>query len=163
MADEPAPQCAEFRHRVPGRARVRLKSPVADAKRLEDLADLLSVLAGVHKVDINPATGSILFRHEHACDPLIAAEEAGLLRILLPPEAEPFDPAEAILERIGQADAAISRASGGRMDAMQAAMVGLVLGGLVQLARGQIAGPALTLFGQAATLAMARPLRKFVR
>jgi hypothetical protein len=46
---------------------------------------------------------------------------------------------------------------------MEVTIAGLVLGGLVQMARGRIAGPALTLFGQAVTLAIARPLRKFVK
>jgi hypothetical protein len=154
---------AHLRHRIPGRTRIRLQAPVPSPERLEDLADQLSALAGVHAVDINPATGSILFRHERTCDPLIATEEAKLIETLATPDIEPFDPMGEILRRVGQFETLVDRASGGRLDAMEATIAGLVFGGLVQMARGKIAGPALTLFGQAVTLAMARPPRKSVK
>lgn len=154
---------AQLRHRIPGRTRLRLQAPVPEADRLEVLADKLSALAGVHAVDINPATGSVLIRHEPDCDPLGAATAARLIDLLPPPEPEPFDPTGAILRQLEAADAAVTRASSGRLDLMQATIGGLVLLGLVQLGRGRVAGPALTLFGQAASLAMGRPLLKFVR
>ena len=163
MARKSAALTAQLRHRIPGRTRIRLQDPVPDPERLEELADQLSALAGVDAVDINPGTGSVLFRHEHAYDPLIAAAEAKLIDTLPAPKPEPFDPTGELIKRIGQLDTMAIRASSGRFDAMEVTIAGLVLGGLVQMARGRVAGPALTLFGQAVTLAMARPLRKFVK
>jgi hypothetical protein len=160
MAKKSAALTARLRHRIPGRTRIRLQAPLPGPDRLDALADQLSALPGVQTVDINPATGSILLHHEPARDPLAAAEEAELIKILPALEPEPFDPTGEILRRIGQIDALVDRASGGRLDAMEVTIAGLVFGGLMQMARGKVAGPALTLFGQAVTLAMARPPRK---
>jgi hypothetical protein len=61
---------------------------------------------------------------------------------------------------IARLDGAVKGATGGQVDLWGLAFAGLVAGGVVQLSRGRVAGPALALFGQAATLAMARPLKR---
>ncbi len=55
---------------------------------------------------------------------------------------------------LGRLNGAFAQASGGRMDVTNAAFVALVAAGFVQLARGRVAGPAITLFGHALTLAL---------
>lgn len=151
------------RHRMPGRTRISLVEPQPPMDQLETLADSLAEMDGVRAVDIRPQTGSIVIRHDHGGDPVAAASEGGLVELLPEPPREPFDPAKDILGRVGDFDAYLARVSEGRLDAWGLAFTGLVAAGLIQIARGRVLGPATGLFGQAATLALARPLRKFVQ
>jgi len=163
MADAAGPYPVRLRHRMPGRTRISLTEPLPSAEQLESLADQLAALAGVHAVDIRLQTGSIVIRHERDCDPVAAASEGGLVDILPEPPPEPFDAPSEIIKGFGKFDAYLSRVSEGRLDAWGLAFTGLVAAGVVQIARGKMLSPATALFGQAASLAMARPLRKFVQ
>ncbi|TCT07801.1 hypothetical protein [Aquabacter spiritensis] len=159
MADAAAPPLsARIVHTLDGRTRLRLLgTPPHD--RLIALADALAA-AGIEKVDIRPRTGSIVLTHSGPLSGLSdALEEAGLH--LLPRIAEPQKDAVAEAgERVAQADLVLRLTSGGTLDLRNAAFLGLMAAGLVQLARGRIAGPALTLFGQAATLALMEARRR---
>ncbi len=159
MAETAGPYPARLRHRLPGRTRMCLAEPLPATEQLEALAERLAGLDGVHAVDIRPGTGSIVILHDREGDPAARASESLLVELLPDTPREPFDPSKEILERFGQLDAYLSRITEGRLDARGLAFSGLVAAGLIQIARGNALGPATTLFGQAATLALARPLK----
>lgn len=164
----PDPVRALLRHRTSGRVRLVLEAPTPDRERLEHLAQALVGVAGVTEAELRPSTGSVILRHEGTFEAILPLLARAGLRVGVPDdkhqdaETEPLDPVKEIAGLLGQSDAALARLTGGRLDLWGASFSLLLAAGAVQLARGRIAGPALTLFGQAATLAMARPLRKFV-
>jgi hypothetical protein len=50
-------------HHIPGRLRVRLPRSKRDPRLLSELREFVAGLGGVHRVEINPATGSILVHY----------------------------------------------------------------------------------------------------
>ncbi|MCT2398752.1 hypothetical protein [Novosphingobium mangrovi (ex Huang et al. 2023)] len=158
-----APIKAELRHRMSGRIRVALEHPLPSRDALETLAGTLSAARNVEEVEIRPRSGSLIVRHRGAYEDVSRAlARAGLHIEVKEHPAGPADPIEQTLSRLSTADAVLQRVTNGRIDIWSAGFSALVGAGLIQLARGQVAGPALTLFGQAATLVMARPLRRFL-
>lgn len=140
-------------HQIPGRTRLRLAEAPAHA-RLVRLADDLAA-AGIDKIEIRPGTGSIILTHTAPWAELDGPlSDCGLVCAPQVQETPPKPPMEEAGERIAKADLMVTLFSGGRIDLPNAAFLGLMVGGLVQLARGRVAGPALTLFGQALTLAV---------
>lgn len=166
MPAEGEPVAAQLRHQAPGRIRAELSAPLPARERLERLATDLAALPQVTAAEIRPGSGSVIMRHQGDPDSLPdRLAEAGL-RLTDTPNAAPdapIDPIGTSISLLSRADRAIAAASDGRLDIWGAAFGLLVAAGMVQLARGRIAGPALALFGQAATLALARPLRNFIR
>lgn len=51
-------------HHIPGRLRVRLPKANRDPDQLRQLREFVQGLGGVHRVEINPTTGSILVHYE---------------------------------------------------------------------------------------------------
>ncbi len=147
-----------LRHQTGGRVRIGLESPLPDEAALQGLVEWLGGLRGVQTVEIRPTTGSLIILHDGEFAPIAKAiADAGTFTFLPPEEAAPIDPIGDTMHRLSAADAAIGRLSGGRTDLLSVVFAGLVIAGIAQMARGRVAGPALTLFGQAATLAMTRP------
>jgi len=144
------------RHRMPG----RLRFAVATGD-LERAAAALAALPTMESVEPRPASGSIVVRHRGPLEDQ-ALVDAGfdLTAPASPDPATPADPIGTAMAGLSRLDRNIKAATGGQLDIWGLAFGGLVAGGVIQLARGRVAGPALALFGQAATLAMARPLRR---
>lgn len=158
MAERPRPVHARLAHRAGTRTRLVLLAKVAH-ERLVALADALAA-AGIEKVEIRPDTGSIILTHGTSWEDLAPVLDGAGLKVAAeaPPEPEPA-PIEEAAARLAKADLLMAFATKGRLDLQNAAFLALALGGLVQLARGRVAGPALTLFGQALTLAVLRDRR----
>lgn len=153
-----------LKHRMPGRVRIVLDRPLPDRERLESLAVALAAIPGIDTAEIRPASGSVVIRHRGDFDELrelIARKGVQIASSTM--LARPIDPMGVAARQLGAVDGAIARLTDGRADLWSLAFAGLVAGGVIQLARGRVAGPALTLLGQAATLTMARPLRTFIR
>jgi hypothetical protein len=152
-----------LRHQMPGRMRVSLEHPLPDRDMLASLAERLAAARGAEEIEIRPQSGSIIVRYQGDYEDLVASLRHAGLQIEAPPARTeaPKDPIEASVRKIAAADTAIRRWTGGRTDVWGLSYALLVLTGLIQLGRGKVAGPALTVFGQAATLAMARPLKRF--
>lgn len=151
---------ATLAHRCAGRARLALVGPLPDRERLTELADAASGIAGLTSIEIRLVTGSIILKHEGAFEPIQAAlaAEAGLI-VLPKPPAMPFDPVIAAASQLSALDSGMRKVTGEGVDLRKTLFMGLIAAGLVQVARGRIAGPALTLFGQAVTVAMSWPAR----
>lgn len=159
MADAaPLHVYARIAHQTGGRTRLALTGTVPHA-RLVSLADHLAGV-GIEKVEIRPGTGSIILTHATPWTGLKGAVEAAGLKVsAAPPPPEEEDPITETEGRLAKADLMMALLSKGKLDLQNAAFLALVLGGLVQLARGRVGGPALTLFGQALTLALLKERR----
>lgn len=154
MADAaPLHVYARLAHQTGGRTRLSLAGTVPH-ERLVNLADRLAA-AGIEKVEIRPGTGSIILTHSEPWSKLSKAVEGAGLKVSTPPPPEPEqDPITETKDRLSQADFLMALFSNGKVDLQNAAFLALLLTGLLQLARGRVAGPALTLFGQALTIAV---------
>ncbi len=145
-------------HQIEGRTRLSISGTVPH-ERLVALADRLAE-TGIEKVEIRPATGSIILTHSASWASLGNVVASAGLKVAAPtpppPEEDPITETEA---RLAKADLLMALFSKGKLDLQNAAFLALVLGGFVQLARGRVGGPALTLFGQALTLAMLKDRR----
>ncbi|WP_170304640.1 hypothetical protein [Croceicoccus estronivorus] len=152
-----------LRHTMPGRIRIVLDHPLPARDHLQWLASALATVENVQEVEIRPRSGSVIIHHVGEYDTLVdKLDDAGLtIETALVTDAA-ADPIGQVVERLSQADAVLKKWSGGKADIWNVVFSALVAGGFIQLARGRVAGPALTLFGQAATLAMSRPLRRFL-
>lgn len=158
MAEAHRPVHARLAHLTPGRTRLALLGKVPH-ERLVVLADALAE-AGIEKVEIRPHTGSIILIHDAPWDTLAPALGKAGLKVAAPAPPEPEQPPiEEASSRLAKADLMMALFTNGRLDLQNAAFLALALGGLVQLARGRVAGPALTLFGQALTLALLKDRR----
>lgn len=146
-----------IRHRLPGRLRIALTAPPEDPQERSRLVAALASGGDVTAAELRPLTGSLVIAHDGPAEPILQRwSEAGLLTVLPAEERAPEGPVEEMLGRLRTADAAVTRLSGGRIDLVGAAFLGLVGVGLLQLARGHFAGSATSLFSQAAALAIAR-------
>jgi hypothetical protein len=143
---------------MPGRIRVGLTAPIPAVTELEALAESLSAARGVQRVEIRRPTGSVIIHHNGDFESLSKRLARSGLLVVSPPEkpGKPFDAIRETVTRVSAADTALARATGGRADLWGLAFAGLIAAGAIQLARGRVAGPALALFGQAATLALIR-------
>jgi hypothetical protein len=140
--------------------RLALNQPLPPREQLLKLAQSLVQVSGIAAVDIRPRTGSVIIQHDGALSDISGAiAKLGLLTIREPAPSQPLDPIAEVTSRLAELERILSRGTGKQIDLWSVAFVGLVAAGLVQLARGQIAGPALTLFGQAATIVMTKPFR----
>lgn len=158
---EPRPSTvyAQVAHRVGTRVRLRLADEVPHV-RLVALADALAG-AGIAHVEIRPRTGSVILRPVAADADLSAAfAQAGLKLLDEAPAEDTREPIVMASEKLAQADLMLALISGGKLDLRNVSFLGLMLVGLVQLGRGRIAGPALTVFSQAVSLAIMSSSRR---
>lgn len=123
-------------HRTSTRTRLRTRGMKGNREYFEQLRAELSKLAGVHSVQVNPLTESVLLEHEVPIDPLLReAEQRGFLHLDLEPvEEEPY------LARIGRAlvegGQKMHQDSSGRVDLDTLTFFGMLAGGLYQCTHG---------------------------
>jgi Heavy metal associated domain 2 len=136
-------------HSARGRARFK----IADRRRQEEFfataADRLGAAPGVERVEVNPLTGSILVHHESSVSALSGYAEAnGLFRL----EGQPVRVSNLMRQRALWADHQVRAYSGESLDLKSLGLVLLLGMGTLQLIRGQLAAPAVTVFWYAAAL-----------
>jgi hypothetical protein len=153
---------ARLVHSAPGRVRLRVPLMEGDPAEAHRLFEATTGLAGVSKVEARPATGSLVIFHTGPWAPLAEAFAAATgLALAAADEVEPLgaNALDASADMLEALDRAARRAFGGRTDLSELAFLGLVAAGAVQAARGQLVGPATTLFSQALNLMSARRAR----
>lgn len=125
---------AEIVHAMAGRARLRIAARRGDAVFFAAVATELSTIAGVHKVEVRPLTGSLVIQHSPPLEPIATAAQEARLFVL------------------GKASAVPPPIATVRI--APRALVGLGLGALAvwQLTAGKILPPAITLAWYAAGL-----------
>src|SRR5258707_14757814 len=152
MADLPAGRVC---HLTTGRLRVKIPEKRRDEAFFTNLAQRLASWDSIEKVEVNPLTASVLV---HFSDLGALFAESAMRNDLFTVdfdqlEAEDGKPRQALTEWAKQgwadADKALRRWSGGNADIRSTAFLALVLGGILQLFRGQIAPPAATLLWDA--------------
>jgi hypothetical protein len=146
-------------HRTPGRVRLSVPGLERNPGEARRIADAAAAVRGVSKVEARTATGSLVLFHLD--DWTTVAERLRVALGAAIEEAEPPPPpgGSAFESTAGLVDAlnsAARRAFGGRTDLTELVFLALLGAGTIQLARGQVVGPATTLFSQALQLMTAR-------
>jgi len=152
-----SPAIAFVVHRLPGR--VRIKFPAARGNRswLDALAERLGDCPAVAAVQTNPATGSLLIELAAASQleaVLAYAEDEGLFRCGEgePPSALPDPPASLsalAAKGVDLVNRGVQAGSLGRMDLPSVYFLAFLGMGVLELRRGHVMPPAVTLFWRA--------------
>ncbi|MEW5422156.1 hypothetical protein [Amorphus sp. 3PC139-8] len=151
-ADAAPPVSLRLAHQMPGRVRLRTIQP-ADANEIAALVDRIAAVPGLTRVVGRPQTGSIIVEGSGAEGEIARLlQEHGAARIVTNQShfAPPID--QALQFGVAKLDYEIAShtAKSLRLHSLLALL--LLAAAAVQLARGQIAGPATTLLMSALSL-----------
>jgi len=147
---------AYITHAVPGRLRLRVPAYRNDVLALKRLARRLGEHEAVSTAEVNRRTGSVLILHSTSPDEIGAfAAEGGLFKLATAAEAAPSI-ADEIIDEMRKANRQVARLSSGEFDLESIVFISLLAGSAVQILRGQILAPAVTLAWYASTLLMQR-------
>jgi len=142
-------------HRTHGRVRLHVPAIVGRPDEGRKLAALTADLTGVSRVQARVTTGSLVIFHLGEWESIQSQLEAAAGHPVVP-SPEPFSGGPTAMQRtavvVESLDQGTRRASGGRTDLSELAFLGLLVAGAIQVARGKMVGPAITLFSQALTL-----------
>jgi Heavy metal associated domain 2 len=151
MADLPEARVCHF---TPNRVRLRIPERRHDRAFFESVKRQLSQWQGVERVEVNPATASVLIHYSDG--PAFLAEHYAENNLFTVGDIQPDGsgletlPAISIAQRtrsgVEAFDKAVQRLSGGQADLRSLVVLGLLGSGVVQLLRGNVAVPAITLF-----------------
>jgi hypothetical protein len=136
-------------HSARGRTRLKIPARRRDAQYFATVEQHLLNAPDVERVQTNPITGSVLVHHRGPAEGLHTyAESNELFRVSMLP-----DRASTLLRQRGRSlDQQVREFTSGYFDVRSLTFITLVSIGLVQVLRGQVAGPALAIFWYAATL-----------
>jgi hypothetical protein len=137
------PSALEGLHATNGRARLRSVEILA-TEELTAIANRIAALPVLHRVLSRPATGSLILEFEEPAAPVLEAIMAQRLARIRP---RPAPPPLSQVARFGllRADMKLKEATEGTLDLNATVALLLLMGAVVQFARGQIAGLATTL------------------
>ena len=138
-------------HQLPGRVRLRPSGTALTADELTHLTEAIARLPGVIACIGRLVTGSLIVEHEG--DFARIAEDAAAQALFALVEAPAPKPVGLMAEEgLTYADLRLRELSNGQFD-LRSALGTLILGlAVLQLARGQIVGPAMTLLLQSIDL-----------
>jgi hypothetical protein len=144
---------AHVKHRIPGRVRIKIQARRGDVAYFTQVRERLSDFAGIHSLETNPITSSLLIRHAVDLESVARfAEEQGVFRLttLYPPTTVPIK--YWINNNLRELDHGLRYISGEVIDL--AGLIFLALFGLAihQALEGNVMAPAITLFWYALTL-----------
>ena len=137
---------AHVQHRIPGRTRIRVETRRGDAAYFREVQQQLAACPGIHRLETNPTTGSLLVLHNADLEGIgDFAEEQGLFRLatLYPPTTVPV--MYWVSESLKELDRGLKVLSGESIDLT--GLIFLVLVGLAihQALQGNLMAPAVTL------------------
>jgi hypothetical protein len=147
----PATQLPQARvcHLAHGRLRLKIPEKRRDEAFFDTVRKQLSGQNGIERVEVNPLTASVLVQFH---DPDAPVAENALKNDLfkvdvdaLEAVVEPPALTEEAAEVFAQADMTVRQWTGNAADLRSAIFLALIVGGLYQLLRGNIAAPAATL------------------
>jgi len=128
-------------HQMPGRIRLRVPSLKGNDAVFEQAQSWVSRFPGVTSVHANPLTASLLVLYDPAKEQDLFSAAQGLLGLLAPDEVQP--PSRATQEWL---DAQLGQLRDAYAQAAPLIALGLFGLGALQALRGQVLGPAATLF-----------------
>jgi hypothetical protein len=146
-------------HELPGRARFRVPERRGDVAYFRDVEEAFDLCPGVLVVEARAKTGSLLIRHEGDLDPVWRFARERRLFVPETPERTAPDALDRVLADAHQLDAWFRRSSGGEISVGTIVTFALLAMSVVQLARGQVLAPAVTLAWYAATVLRERSVR----
>lgn len=141
-----SPQQAWIAHSTQGRTRLQMPALRGDRGGLESVARRLGQVDALDGVTANPATGSLVLLHRVGWGELAGRiERSGVLRIEGPlPDMAPLSRWVAgVADRL---DAEVRSNTSGSLDLGSLGFVLMMGASALQLARGQVLGPASNLF-----------------
>jgi hypothetical protein len=105
---------------------------------------------GVQRVEANPLTGGLLIMHDGSLEPILAHASARSLFYVDPTEPAGPPPAERLRRQLGELSRDLRQASDGAADLASLVFLVLLVAAIVQLLRGRMLAPAVTLLWYAA-------------
>jgi hypothetical protein len=129
-------------HLTSGRLRLKIPSARGDRDYLAEIGRKLSGIAGVNRIEINPATGSILILYDSLGLEGLSdfALEQGLFELTtVGPQKEPLS--KRIVKPLSEVSASVRRLSGGELDLPGLVFITLLGVGAVQILRGNVGAP----------------------
>lgn len=136
---------AHVAHMSPRRLRLRIPSRKNDARYFASLKDWLVGVEGVGSVEVNPATGSVLIRHNLKEEQLALHARANNLFTLIMEEAKSPGSTtlhDGIAHGFQDLNRHLSGFTGGKLSLWDFAFLALLGTGIYQIARGNFAAPA---------------------
>ena len=133
---------AHIVHRAPNRLRLKVASKKEHEGYLRTLPDKFTGISGIDEIEINPLTGSVLFKHGGNGEEIIDfMKKHGIFAIkaksLRPPSVH-----RGVSSIYQQIDGLVHDFSDGSTNAGGIAFISLLAYGVLQISRGNIAGPA---------------------
>jgi hypothetical protein len=139
------PVVARISHRIPGRVRIKVRAQRGNPAYFREAVASLSKNSLIHAIEANPRTGSMLIVHSGPLEDLLTRAEEELLFSVAGIEPEEVPILDRLLEDHLAPLASIPAAlSAGEIDFSSLAFLGLVALSIAQIARGNVAVPAVT-------------------
>jgi hypothetical protein len=143
---------ARIVHALPNRTRLRVPSRRGNSSYFTAVVGRLNTFSGVIEVTAEVRTASILLRHSVPfAEIAVQAEEDELFVARTLVEA-PDRVSQQVAETLAWLDGQLLQLSGGKFDVRSTLLLGLLILGVIQIARGEIMAPALTLLWYAVQL-----------
>lgn len=139
MPDIPS---ASIAHITADRLRIKMPSKKKDEEFFASLKEKFGGCAGVKAVEVNPLTGSVLFKHESNSEAIADYALKNKIFKLETSKPDYTDLHGKVAETFNGIDKKIKGITGGDMDIAGAAFVALLGMGIYQISRGNFAGPA---------------------
>ena len=133
---------AHIVHRAPNRLRLKVASKKEHEGYLRTLPDKFTGISGIDEIEINPLTGSVLFKHGGNGEEIIDfMKKRGIFEITVKAPRSPsvHKSASSIYQQV---DGLVDSFSNGFANAGGLAATALLAYGVMQISRGNIAGPA---------------------
>ena len=123
-------------HMISGRLRIKIPSKKGNLSYLSSLKESLSRLQGIERVEVNPATGSVLFIHNLNMGEITDyARNNGIFSLKKSQHYRP-NMHQKVSRSFGYFDRWIQSLTGGEMDMWGMSFVVLVFAGVYEISRG---------------------------
>ena len=133
---------AHIAHCAPKRLRLKVASKRDHEVYLRALPEKFAGFSGIDEIEINPLTGSILFKHGVKTDEILDfVKQHGIFEIKVK-SVRPPSVHKGISSIYQELDSMVNGFSNGSTNAGGLAFIGLLAYGVIQISRGNIAGPA---------------------
>jgi hypothetical protein len=123
-------------HTIPGRLRIKIPSKKSNLSYLTSLKESFSGLQGIERLDVNPATGSVIFIHNLDIGEITDyAHSNGIFSLKKSHHYRP-NMHQKVSRSLGYFDRWIQSLTGGEMDMWGMSFVVLVFAGVYEISRG---------------------------
>ena len=154
--DGAGPPEARIAHATPNRVRLKVPARRHDKAYFRRVEERLKGWRNIDRVEVNPATASILVHFSDAAALMREAMNGNDLFRIVPPQQNADGTGPPLLARmqetVAATDGSLRQWTGGSLDLRTAVFATLFLAGVQQLVQGNVAAPAATLLWYAATV-----------